>query len=119
MLQFAKRSEDRIREALARTPKVELSVSSYDTAWVAMVPSPEFSEFPCFPKFVDWILENQQPDGSWGLYHLHPCLIKDALLSTLACILALKRWNAGEEHIKRGILNPNKYKLFAFLLAGM
>ncbi|KAH7654576.1 Ent-kaurene synthase protein [Dioscorea alata] len=102
-VKFAKRSEDRIREALATTPKVELSVSSYDTAWVAMVPSPEFPECPCFPKFVDWILENQQPDGSWGFYHLHPCLIKDALLSTLACILALKRWNAGEEHIKRGL----------------
>ncbi|KAJ0975930.1 hypothetical protein J5N97_017895 [Dioscorea zingiberensis] len=100
IMMFAKRSEDRIREAL---PKVELSVSSYDTAWVAMVPSPHFPEFPCFPKCVDWILENQQPDGSWGLYHLHPSLIKDALSSTLACILALRRWNAGEEHIKRGL----------------
>ncbi|XP_042479684.1 LOW QUALITY PROTEIN: ent-kaurene synthase 5, chloroplastic-like, partial [Macadamia integrifolia] len=77
--------------------------SSYDTAWVSMVPSSSSSQYPYFPKCVTWLLENQLPDGSWGLPHSESMLIKDALSSTLASVLALKRWNVGEEHVKRGI----------------
>jgi len=102
VLQQAGGEKDRIREALL---KVDLSVSSYDTAWVAMVPSPRVPQFPCFPECIEWILDNQSHDGSWGLPYGDPSLIKDALSSTLACILALRRWNVGEEHIKRGITN--------------
>lgn len=83
--------------------KIELSVSSYDTAWVAMVPSPDCPETPCFPECTKWILENQLGDGSWSLPHRHPLLVKDALSSTLACILALKRWSIGEEQINKGL----------------
>lgn len=83
--------------------KVELSVSSYDTAWVAMVPSPYSSQTPYFPQCVNWLLENQFHDGSWGLPDPHPLLMKDALSSTLACVLALKRWGVGEEQINKGI----------------
>jgi ent-kaurene synthase len=82
--------------------KIELSVSSYDTAWVAMVPSPDCPETPCFPECTKWILENQLGDGSWSLPHGNPLLVKDALSSTLACILALKRWGIGEEQINKG-----------------
>ena len=82
--------------------KVELSVSPYDTAWVAMVPSPYSSQTPNFPQCLNWLLENQSHDGSWGLPHLHPLLIKDALSSTLACVLALKRWGVGEEQRDKG-----------------
>ncbi|KAK3025100.1 hypothetical protein RJ639_044340 [Escallonia herrerae] len=83
--------------------KVELSVSSYDTAWVAMVPSPQNSEAPRFPRCVNWLLDNQLNDGSWGLPHHSPILLKDVLSSTLACVLALKRWGIGEEHINKGL----------------
>ncbi|XP_021830387.1 ent-kaur-16-ene synthase, chloroplastic-like, partial [Prunus avium] len=82
--------------------KVDLSVSSYDTAWVAMVPSPNSTKDPFFPECVNWLLANQFHDGSWGP-KFHPLLIKDALLSTLACILALKRWSVGEEQINKGL----------------
>ncbi|XP_043700544.1 ent-kaurene synthase, chloroplastic isoform X2 [Telopea speciosissima] len=109
-LKIAQRSKDatvcfrgpkeRIKELFT---KVELSVSSYDTAWVAMVPSPSSPQYPYFPKCVTWLLGNQHPDGSWGLPHSESILIKDALSSTLACVLALKRWNVGEEHVKKGI----------------
>ncbi|KAJ4981935.1 hypothetical protein NE237_032772 [Protea cynaroides] len=92
--------KDRIKELFS---KVELSVSCYDTAWVAMVPSPTSPQYPYFPKCVTWLLENQLPDGSWGLPHSQSILTKDALSSTLACALALKRWNVGEEHVKKGI----------------
>uniref|UniRef100_A0A2P2L7N0 Uncharacterized protein MANES_16G047800 n=1 Tax=Rhizophora mucronata TaxID=61149 RepID=A0A2P2L7N0_RHIMU len=82
---------------------IELSVSSYDTAWVAMVPSPNSPKTPCFPQCVKWIAENQFSDGSWGLPHHHPLLVKDTLSSTLACILALKQWDIGEEQINKGL----------------
>ncbi|XP_050370641.1 terpene synthase 6, chloroplastic-like isoform X2 [Argentina anserina] len=83
--------------------KVDLSVSSYDTAWVAMVPSPNSRKEPFFPECVNWLLNNQLRNGSWGPLNSHHLLTKDALLSTLACILALKRWNIGEEHIDNGL----------------
>lgn len=83
--------------------KIELSVSSYDTAWVAMVPSPNSSSVPLFPECAKWIVDNQLSDGSWGLPHRHPLLVKDALSSTLACVLALKRWGIGENQMNKGI----------------
>ncbi|KAL9272006.1 Ent-kaurene synthase 5, chloroplastic-like protein [Drosera capensis] len=92
--------KERIRKMF---DKVELSVSAYDTAWVAMVPSRSSQETPCFPGTVDWILSNQLPDGSWGLPDRHPLLVKDALSSTLACVLALKRWLVGEDQMTKGL----------------
>ncbi|KAL0306082.1 UNVERIFIED_CONTAM: Ent-kaurene synthase TSP4, chloroplastic [Sesamum radiatum] len=83
--------------------KAELSVSTYDTAWVAMVPSPYSSEEPCFPDCLNWLLENQCRDGSWARPHHHSFLQKDVLSSTLACVLALRKWGVGEEQIKRGV----------------
>ncbi|XP_051125271.1 ent-kaurene synthase TSP4, chloroplastic isoform X1 [Andrographis paniculata] len=83
--------------------KAEVSVSTYDTAWVAMVPSPHSSLEPCFPDSLKWLLENQCPDGSWARPHHHHLLQKDVLSSTLACVLALKKWGTGEEHINRGL----------------
>ncbi|MCL7028698.1 hypothetical protein MKW94_025769 [Papaver nudicaule] len=98
----SKESKERIKQMFT---KVELSVSSYDTAWVAMVPSPNSPQLPCFPKCVSWILENQLCDGSWCVAdHDNPLLIKDSLSSTLACILALKTWGVGEEHVNKGLL---------------
>ncbi|KAL2936261.1 Ent-kaur-16-ene synthase chloroplastic [Bienertia sinuspersici] len=84
--------------------KVELSISAYDTAWVAMVPSLAAPSTPCFPRSIDWILENQLCDGSWGLLDHHDTsLVKDTLSSTLACVLALKTWSVGEEQMTRGL----------------
>uniref|UniRef100_A0A2N9J246 ent-kaurene synthase n=1 Tax=Fagus sylvatica TaxID=28930 RepID=A0A2N9J246_FAGSY len=83
--------------------KVELSVSSYDTAWVAMVPCPNSPPAPFFPQCVNWLLDNQLRDGSWGLPNRDPFLVKDALLSTLACILPLKQWGVGEEQVNKGL----------------
>ncbi|WMV40439.1 hypothetical protein MTR67_033824, partial [Solanum verrucosum] len=93
-------ARERIRETFG---KVELSPSSYDTAWVAMVPSKHSLNEPCFPQCLDWIIENQREDGSWGLNPSHPLLLKDSLSSTLACLLALSKWRVGDEQIKRGL----------------
>ncbi|CAL5187091.1 unnamed protein product [Lathyrus oleraceus] len=83
--------------------KVELSISSYDTAFVAMIPSSTSPHTPFFPQCLNWLLDNQLVDGSWGLPDRHPLLKNDALLSTLACILALKQWGIGEDKMNKGL----------------
>nr|ALJ30097.1 kaurene synthase-like protein [Stevia rebaudiana] len=96
-------TKERIRKLFE---KVELSASAYDTAWVAMVPSPNSPLSPCFPDCLKWVMDNQLDDGSWGLvnhtHHLFP-LVKDTLSSTLASIVALKKWNVGEYQINKGL----------------
>jgi UDP-N-acetylmuramyl pentapeptide synthase len=69
-----------------------------------MVPAQGAPRAPRFPQYVEWIMQNQHDNGSWGLGHFHlPWLGKDAISSTLACILALKTWDIGDEHIRKGI----------------
>ncbi|XP_057985895.1 ent-kaurene synthase TSP4, chloroplastic-like isoform X2 [Hevea brasiliensis] len=97
-----KTSLRKIRDMLKKD-EVELSVSSYDTAWVAMVPSQNSSKQPLFPQCLNWIMENQQPDGSWAFDPAHPLLIKDSLSSTLACLLALHKWNVGDKLVHKGL----------------
>ncbi|XP_055961888.1 ent-kaur-16-ene synthase, chloroplastic-like [Mercurialis annua] len=83
--------------------KAKLSISAYDTAWVAMVPCKESKEKPLFPKCLEWIMENQEADGSWSPYPHHPLLFKDYLSSTLACVITLHKWNLGRPLIKKGL----------------
>ncbi|XP_059306363.1 cis-abienol synthase, chloroplastic-like isoform X1 [Lycium ferocissimum] len=68
-----------------------------------MVPSRHSLKQPCFPQCLDWILENQREDGSWGLNPCHPLLVKDSLSSTLACLLALSKWGVGDKQVQRGM----------------
>uniref|UniRef100_J3N8B6 Uncharacterized protein n=1 Tax=Oryza brachyantha TaxID=4533 RepID=J3N8B6_ORYBR len=77
-------------------------LSWYDTAWVAMVPLRGSPQAACYPQCVEWILHNQQYDGSWGQSSAGAAT-KEVLLSTLACVVALKTWNAGPDHIRRGV----------------
>ena len=81
--------------------------SAYDTAWVAMVPAPAPAPAgsPPAPRYegcVDWILRSQRlDDGSWGPGG-DPSLRKEALSSTLACVLALATWGVGGDAVARG-----------------
>ncbi|QCD96184.1 ent-kaurene synthase [Vigna unguiculata] len=68
-----------------------------------MITSPASHRTPLFPQCLNWLLANQHLDGSWGLPDRHPLLMNDALLSTLASILALKQWGVGEDQINRGL----------------
>ncbi|KAL7130567.1 hypothetical protein ABFS83_13G142500 [Erythranthe nasuta] len=97
-------SFDETKERISKLiHKAEYSISTYDTAWVAMVPSPNSPTEPCFPNCLNWLLENQCCNGSWARPHHHSLLQKDVLSSTLACVLALKKWGVGEEQINRGV----------------
>lgn len=59
--------------------------SPYDTAWMARVVDPDTNESR-WPHLLNWLLENQHEDGSWGAavpyYH-------DRILCTLIAIMAL------------------------------
>nr|AFA35953.1 ent-kaurene synthase [Nicotiana attenuata] len=103
-------SFEEAKERIKKTfQKVELSPSSYDTAWVAMIPSRNSVKQPCFPQCLDWILENQREDGSWGLNPSHSLLVKDSLSSTLACLLALRKWGVGDNLVQGGLTFIEKH----------
>jgi halimadienyl-diphosphate synthase len=56
---------------------------------VARVPDLKHPRRPAFPRALDWLLQHQQADGSWGVrlkYH------HDRVLSTLAAMLTLSYW---------------------------
>ena len=85
-------------------PCLFLSPSAYDIAWLAMVPNSreERETRPMFEGCLDWILKNQKPEGFWGEQDCngHPTI--DSLSSTLACMVALKTWGVGHDHIQKG-----------------
>lgn len=62
-----------------------MSPSTYDIAWMAQLRDPATGELR-WPDLIEWLLENQHPDGSWGgqipYYH-------DRVICTLAAIIAL------------------------------
>ncbi|XP_057873494.2 bifunctional levopimaradiene synthase, chloroplastic isoform X2 [Cryptomeria japonica] len=102
--------QDERIEALVAEMKLEvfnlvedgkISSSAYDTAWVARVPAIDGSAEPQFPQLVDWILENQLPDGSWG--EERRFLACDRFLNTLACLVTLTFWGVGNNQLHRGL----------------
>ena len=79
----------------------EISVSAYDTAWVALVQSLDGNGKPQFPSSLQWIIDNQLSDGSWGddtLFSAH-----DRIINTLACVIALNSWSVCPERCDEGI----------------
>lgn len=79
----------------------EISVSAYDTAWVALVEDINGSGSPQFPSVIHWIVNNQLADGSWGdRYIFSP---PDRIINTLACVMALKRWDIYPEKCRKGL----------------
>ncbi|KAJ7559127.1 hypothetical protein O6H91_04G071300 [Diphasiastrum complanatum] len=91
-----------VRKMLRSMGDGDISKSAYDTAWVAVVPSLDDGyEGPQFPKCVEWIINNQLPDGSWGDPDFF--LAFDRVCSTLACIVALSTWKVGNANVEKGI----------------
>jgi len=78
-----------------------MNASPYDTAWLARLPA-DNGEGERWPDLIDWLLEHQRPDGSWGgeiaYYH-------DRILCTLMALITLKereRAHATGQAIRRG-----------------
>lgn len=91
-----------------------VSASAYDTAWLAMIEdlSDVSTQQPMFRCCIDWILSNQNVvEGFWGNHGDEN--EGEALTSTLACVVALRKWNIGSLHIKKG----NILRCLVFALA--
>jgi halimadienyl-diphosphate synthase len=63
-----------------------LSNTAYDTAWVAAVPAVDDRRTSRFPSSLQWLVDHQLPDGSWGgmIRYEH-----DRILCTLAALAPL------------------------------
>jgi ent-copalyl diphosphate synthase len=102
---------DTIQSTLGSLTDGDISMSPYDTAWVALVEDIHGNGGPQFPKSLEWISNNQLPDGSWGdslVFEAH-----DRLFCTLACTIALKSWKIHPDKTKKGMefLKENIWKL--------
>ncbi|GAB4831261.1 hypothetical protein Ancab_005274 [Ancistrocladus abbreviatus] len=80
-----------------------VSPSAYDTTWLAMVADPRQLGKPMFKACLDWVLDNQNPSGFWGETDWEGFPTIDSLPATLACMVALKTWNLGHQHIQKGM----------------
>ncbi|XP_049396479.1 S-linalool synthase [Solanum stenotomum] len=80
--------------------------STYDIAWLAMIPfnnQEKEANGPMFESCLNWILNNQNEQGFWGESNGENLPTINTLPITLACMVALKKWNVGERHIRKGL----------------
>ncbi|KAF5196667.1 Copalyl diphosphate synthase [Thalictrum thalictroides] len=92
---------ERVKSMLSSMGDGEISISAYDTAWVALVEDIHGNGGPQFPSSIEWIVNHQYDDGSWGdetIFNAH-----DRILNTLGCIIALKTWNIHPERCEKGL----------------
>ncbi|KAM0857064.1 hypothetical protein ACQ4PT_048739 [Festuca glaucescens] len=89
-----------IRSMMRSIGDGEISISAYDTAWVAIVKKMD-GDSPQFPSSIRWIIQNQLSDGSWGDEAFF--LVQDRMINTLACVIALKSWNIHEDEQEKGL----------------
>lgn len=90
----------KIKDMLKSINDGEITVSAYDTAWVALIKDINGGEGPQFPSTIEWIVSNQLPDGSWGdaaFFSAH-----DRMINTLACVIVLTSWRIHPESRNRG-----------------
>lgn len=90
-------------DTLSINPYSFVSASAYDTAWLAMIEdlSDVSTQQPMFRGCIDWILSNQNVvEGLWGNHEDEN--EGEALTSTLACVVALRKWSIGSLHINKG-----------------
>lgn len=78
-----------------------ISVSPYNTAWMALIKNTDDRDLPQFPSSVTWIVHHQLPDGSWGDQNYFN--VYDRLVNTIACVIALKSWNVHADKIEKGL----------------
>jgi geranyllinalool synthase len=74
-----------------------ISPSTYDTAWLAMIPDSKYPSQPMFKNYLDWLIKNQKPEGFWGESDTIECLP-----ATIVSMVALKKWNIGMSMVDKG-----------------
>ncbi|XP_054814368.1 ent-copalyl diphosphate synthase 5-like [Prosopis cineraria] len=78
-----------------------ISPSAYHTALMALVEDVNGSGAPQFPESLQWIIDNQLPDGSWGDAHIF--VAYDRLLCTLASVVVLTHYNVHPDKAHKGL----------------
>ena len=73
-----------VREVLKGVGRGTMSSVAYDTAWVARLGE---LDWELSSRALNWLAENQLPDGSWGAEK--PLYYHDRVISTLAAMIAL------------------------------
>jgi halimadienyl-diphosphate synthase len=89
--------------------------TAYDTAWLASVPAERRKHNAYFPSALQWLVEHQYADGSWGG---SLCYEHDRLLCTLAALPAVATF--GRRSIDRACVQRGTRYLWqhAHLLKG-
>ncbi|KAL2932014.1 S-linalool synthase [Bienertia sinuspersici] len=124
-LDMIKAQVEKIKESLLirviENPSSFVSPSAYDTAWLAMVGDPKKdNEKPMFRGCLEWILSNQMTEGFWGERDCNGNPTIDSLPATLACMVALKMWDLGHQHIEKDNNDEDCYpRWFAIVFPGM
>eukprot|EP01018_Ginkgo_biloba_P000203 Gb_10531 [translate_table: standard] len=98
---------ERIKYMLGSMDDGDISISAYDTAWIALVPALDGSAGSQFPASLQWIIDNQLSDGSWGDPDMF--LVHDRIINTLACVVALKTWNTVPTSVEKGLKFLRRY----------
>ncbi|XP_062109901.1 (E,E)-geranyllinalool synthase-like [Humulus lupulus] len=80
-----------------------VSPCAYETAWLAMIPHPHQPSKPMFEGCLSWVLNNQTEHGFWGICDGCSRPTLGCLSATLACIVALRKWNVGPVMTSKGL----------------
>lgn len=89
---------------LVRNLDQRMGTSPYDVAWLARVRAPSDGSAR-WPDLIDWLLENQHPNGSWGgkIEYFH-----DRIICTLAATIALYE-NGQTDQTSRAVKRAESY----------
>jgi len=89
---------------LVKNLNQRMGPSPYDIAWLARLKDPKSGE-PRWPHLIDWLLEHQYPDGSFGgsIVYYH-----DRIICTLIAAIALHE-NGHAEKTQQAVKRAERY----------
>jgi halimadienyl-diphosphate synthase len=89
---------------LVRGLNERMGSSPYDTAWLARLKAHPDGDAR-WPDLLEWLLENQHPDGSWGgeILYYH-----DRVICTLAAAIALRE-NGHTHQAQEAVARAERY----------
>ena len=97
---------DYIEEAkkLVRSLDQRMGPSAYDIAWLARVRDSSKHEAR-WPDMIEWLLEQQHPDGSWGAETVY---YHDRIICTLAAAVAVRE-NGQTRQAEKAVSRAERY----------
>ena len=81
----------------------DISPSTYETAWVAMVRHPRYPNRLAFPESLSWLLKTQQSNGCWDGNFPY------AVIPTMAALLALAKAPRQTKQIRMAQARAERY----------